>query len=67
MEFRISERESVMVGQDFNITLHCCNTGQDQRYVSSSIYCKIVDHFGEKIGICRELHVNNFFDAKNSK
>ncbi|CAI9716228.1 hemocyte protein-glutamine gamma-glutamyltransferase-like isoform X1 [Octopus vulgaris] len=67
VEFRISERESVMVGQDFNITLHCRNTGQDQRYVSSSVYCKIVDHFGEKIGICRELHVNNFFDAKNSK
>lgn len=67
MEFHMEARENAMIGQKFNVTLLARNLGLEHRSVKTSFYCKVVNHYGDTVGICRELHIGTEYKAKEGK
>lgn len=67
MEFRVTDKENVMVGQKFSVTVSGRNIGFDKRTVQTSMYCKIVNHYGDQIGMCKEMHVSTNVGSKDNK
>lgn len=67
MEFHMEARENVMIGHKFNVTLLARNLSLEHRSLKTSFYCKIVNHYGDTVGMCRELHVGTEHKAKEGK